>query len=177
MNRKYFWAWLNTALLVVVLSLLTSCAGVVRYEAIPVLFADSLEVMGKTICDPVANKPIVFVQRELDGTKGLPAVVFHEMVHSKQALEYPGGCNALLRDYRSNRRLAFTVEAEAYCETLLVYGHPNDREENIAELKTGLYVHTTLSHWEKGALSRAEADAIIDEKCRVERPIPIVNPP
>lgn len=157
MKNKGWWL-VSFALLGVLLGLL-GCARVVRYEPIPVLIADSMPVMGKTVCDIRTNRPVVFIIKGLSGA-GMSEVVYHEMVHSRQALEYSGGCNAMLLRYSRDRTFAYEVEAQAYCETIHRF-LPNSEWTRAKEtLKAMLYAVAARG------MSRTEADEIVNRFCQ-----------
>ena len=157
---KYLWWWLDAVALILVVGFCASCRvpSGVRYEPVPVLMADSLPIMGKTVCDTRANKPVVFIRRGLSG-EGMSEVVYHEMVHAKQALEYEGGCNALLRRYSQDRIFAYEVEAEAYCATIHRFLPPDEKSAATQALKAMLYIVAGRG------IDRKEADAIVDRFC------------
>lgn len=161
-SRRYERVWwvLDALIILLVVGFCASCkaTSVVKYEPVPVVLTDSLEMMGKTVCDVNVNKPVVFVRRSLRGV-GMSEVVYHEMVHAKQALEYGGGCNAILRRYSQDRIFAYEIEAQAYCETIQAM-LPN-REWTRAKETLRERLFRSMS-----GVSKTQGDAIVNRFCR-----------
>lgn len=121
-TKGFFGLWAITALVVILINLLTACGGYIT----PIYAVNPQNILNNnwaiTVCAKNVNQPGVFIADSLFGTPWQEVMEVHEGEHVKQALTYPGGCWAMVKRYRepSQTIFRFNIEARAYCVSNMV---------------------------------------------------------
>jgi hypothetical protein len=84
----------------------------------------------------------------------------HEKRHEKQMLNYPGGCEATVRRYRSDPKFRFKTELEAYCTEMNLELNFYKRELLLDRLSSSLF-----SNYPFSGLSILRAKKIVYKTC------------
>lgn len=103
--------WLLAALMVILINMLAARNA---YGQAVVIRAPLNNYGAITTCDS-ENRIVVVVSTEVSSSE-YPFVMVHEGTHVEQMKRYPGGCLALMKEYRASPEARLRIESEAYCE-------------------------------------------------------------
>lgn len=139
---------------------------------IPVVFDSTIKALGIAGCDTLVNAPIVKLHPSVSKDNSMAEVLYHEMIHAKRMLAYPGGCREMMKKFRAegSDNFRFTEELIAHCATLNHYVPKEYRESAKGQLILALWMDrrwkpmpftevTRRVHLECGGSDEAERQA------------------